>query len=99
MLDATSWHLRGLVEGLDDIGPTRAMRPDRRPSSIDPLYLDRIFDRYHRSPDAIKSGRPGTGPGLPIALSMIEGHGGTIEVWSEPRQGSVFTIRLPAADN
>jgi signal transduction histidine kinase len=37
----------------------------------------------------------GTGLGLSVALGIIESHGGSIEVASEPDRGSTFTIRIP----
>jgi two-component system, OmpR family, response regulator len=37
------------------------------------------------------------GPGLSIARSLIEAHGGTIEVSSAPGSGTTFAIRLPPA--
>jgi signal transduction histidine kinase len=37
----------------------------------------------------------GIGLGLALAKSMVEGHGGNIEVRSEVGKGSTFTVRLP----
>ena len=37
----------------------------------------------------------GFGLGLAIIKTLVEGHGGTIEVQSKPREGSMFTVRLP----
>jgi hypothetical protein len=37
----------------------------------------------------------GTGLGLPISQRIIENHGGTIEVRSQPGEGAAFTVLLP----
>jgi len=55
----------------------------------------RIFDRFHRgSADERKS--PGTGLGLAIVKSLVDLHGGSIDVISELGRGTTFTVRLPA---
>ena len=49
--------------------------------------------------DAFFSTRPaGSGLGLPTARKIIEAHGGSIQVQSEPGKGSQFTLRLPVSE-
>jgi len=56
---------------------------------IAPEKLDKIFDAYYTT-------RPGgSGLGLPTARKIVEAHGGTIDVNSEPQKGTSFTVRLP----
>ncbi len=52
-----------------------------------------VFDRFWRSDDSRE--RRGSGLGLAIAKAVVEAHGGTIDVASEPGAGTTFTVRLP----
>ena len=64
---------------------------------IPPEQLPRIFDRFFQvSHDGRVGARQGAGLGLPIARGIIEAHGGSISVESEPGAGSLVTIELPA---
>lgn len=57
--------------------------------------LKRIFDRFYQVEPAYSRRFEGMGLGLSIAKSLVDIHGGTLEVESEPGVGSAFTIRLP----
>ncbi|MEA2219440.1 MAG: hypothetical protein QOJ35_2066 [Solirubrobacteraceae bacterium] len=63
---------------------------------MSPDDVRRIFDRFYRgSTDGRRS--PGTGLGLSIVKSLVELHGGAIDVRSDVGIGTTFTISLPAA--
>ena len=63
---------------------------------IAPDELRRLFDRFFRgSADGRKS--PGTGLGLAIVKSLVDLHGGSVDVQSTVGRGTTFTVRLPSA--
>ncbi|MDP9378183.1 MAG: ATP-binding protein [Actinomycetota bacterium] len=57
--------------------------------------IPHIFERFFRSPDAVRKAVPGTGLGLSIAKSLIEAQSGGITVASRPGEGTTFTVSLP----
>jgi signal transduction histidine kinase len=54
----------------------------------------RVWDRLYRG-DQSRSTR-GLGLGLSLVRAIVQAHGGTVEVRSEPGAGSTFTIQLPS---
>jgi two-component system sensor histidine kinase KdpD len=66
-----------------------------RGSGIDDQERPLIFEKFYRGKDQRYSVE-GTGMGLPIAKAIVEAHGGTISVTSQPGHGSVFSFTLPA---
>jgi signal transduction histidine kinase/DNA-binding response OmpR family regulator len=57
--------------------------------------LEHVFERFSRGSGS--TGTPGTGLGLSIVKSLVDLHGGTIDVASTPGKGTTFAITLHAA--
>ena len=56
---------------------------------------DQLFERYYRGTNTeVNTG--GTGLGMAIAKQIIEAHGGSIDIASEPRKGTRISIEFPA---
>lgn len=68
-----------------------------RGMGIDKTDQDKVFHPYWRA-EQVKSDFSGNGIGLTSALQILELHGGTIRVESEPGEGSTFSIQLPLVD-
>ncbi|MBG0817684.1 ATP-binding protein [Planomonospora sp. ID82291] len=58
----------------------------------------RLFDRFFRASTAQEAGVEGTGLGLAVTRAIVEAHGGSVAAAPRKGGGTVFTVRLPAAD-
>lgn len=60
-----------------------------------PAELEHVFDRFVRAGDADRT--QGSGLGLSIVRSLVDLHGGTVEVQSTFGEGTTFAVRMPVA--
>ena len=58
-------------------------------------HLSRVFERFHRVPNARSRTHEGTGIGLALVQELVKRHGGTIRVESTEGVGTTFTVRVP----
>jgi signal transduction histidine kinase/ligand-binding sensor domain-containing protein/DNA-binding response OmpR family regulator len=58
-------------------------------------HLTKVFDRFHQVDNTETRQWGGTGIGLSLTKELVELHGGTISVDSNPDVGTIFTICLP----
>ncbi len=82
------WHRDGSGLVLQVIDTGIGIAPDDIPKALARFQqLDSAHNRKH----------PGTGLGLPLAKSLVEMHGGTLDLQSRLGSGTTVTVRLPAA--
>lgn len=63
---------------------------------IEPDDVTRLFKPFRQIDSSLSRDFNGMGLGLTLVYNVVEAHGGTIEVESEPGKGSRFTLRFPA---
>jgi two-component system, cell cycle sensor histidine kinase and response regulator CckA len=79
-------------EGMEQ--PLVELRVSDTGVGIDPAHERYIFEPFYTT----KRDRGGTGFGLATVYGIVVATGGTLDVASQPGQGTTFTVRLPRAD-
>jgi two-component system phosphate regulon sensor histidine kinase PhoR len=59
-----------------------------------PDQLERAFEKFYRA-DATNTAISGTGLGLTIVKYLVEAHGGTVRLESQPSEGTTVHVQLP----
>jgi two-component system heavy metal sensor histidine kinase CusS len=64
---------------------------------IPPEALPRVFDRFFRVDESRSQASGGTGLGLAIVQSIMQLHGGNVEIASKIGKGTQVTLRVPVS--
>ncbi len=65
---------------------------------IPAVEQEQLFERFHRSTASIERGVPGAGLGLAVVRAIVEAHGGSVQLESEPGEGTAVRVALPLLD-
>lgn len=65
---------------------------------IDEGKINVIFERFKQVDELLTRRHEGSGIGLSLVKSLVQMHGGSIEVHSEAEKGTEFLVMLPAGD-
>ena len=61
---------------------------------MSPAVLEQVFDPYFTT----RQNGKGSGLGLPVVHALVKSHGGFVRAFSDPGQGAIFKIYLPAGE-
>jgi signal transduction histidine kinase len=96
------------TEGSNWIGVFAGKTGDKDGAAVEVRVVDRgpgipadeqehVFDAFFRGRRAVQDQVHGTGLGLNLVKKIVEAHGGSIRLKSEPMKGTEFIVQIPAA--
>ena len=83
-----------ITASISSDGTNTTIRVSDNGCGIESQHLPRVFDRFYRA-DQSRSSR-GTGLGLALVKSIVDLHGGSAAIQSEPDRGTTVTLIFPA---
>ena len=84
-----------IVVRVEDLGQEARVEIRDHGPGIPPEALPRLFERFYRVGSPGTSGVEGLGLGLYVTRSLVEAHGGRVQVHSVPGEGTTFSFTLP----
>ncbi len=97
LLDNADRHARSRVAlALQNGADVVELTVDDDGPGIAPEDRERVFERFTRLDDGRARDAGGLGLGLSMVKSIVERHGGTVDVGDAPLGGARFAVRLPA---
>jgi signal transduction histidine kinase len=88
--------IRAHAERRDHSGTVQLVFEDQG-IGISAADLPHVFEPFYRGSEVRAAQIHGSGLGLSLVKTIVEAHGGTIRVTSNPGQGTCFTLNLPVA--
>ena len=80
-----------------EVGESVCFRVTDKGMGISDDDQKRLFSTFFRTDAAVASGAPGTGLGLVIVHSIVEGHGGVVKIESTVGSGTTVLVEIPLA--
>jgi len=96
-LEGSNWIGISASKVADEKGDAVEIRVADRGPGIPAEEQEHIFDPFFRGRRALQDQVHGTGLGLNLVKKIVEAHGGSIHVRSQPANGTEFVVRIPAA--
>ena len=59
-------------------------------------HIEQALELFGQVDSSLERKYEGTGLGLPLAKRLVEAHGGTLDIESKTKAGTVITIEFPA---